>query len=232
MSGDHPAAPAHDLRETVQQAITDLAEVAQWLPGVTPDEAGHAAAILERLSEETAEAAAMIRALPARPPAATGGPHVRRRRRARHRRTARARLRRLARHGTPHDHPVLSGRPHRTAHRQDAHRRPEGSARMTVTSLTAPSPQQPLPSQPASAQQAVDYLGPVHLYEQVAAILRDQISSGQLPPGPTVPSIPKLIQQHKVSHHTARRALEVLEKEQLVRVLPGRGIFVLAKPPG
>jgi hypothetical protein len=61
------AAPADDLPGTVQQAIADLAEVAQWLPGVTHDEVDRAAAALDRLAEEIAEAAAMVRALPAEP---------------------------------------------------------------------------------------------------------------------------------------------------------------------
>jgi hypothetical protein len=61
------AAPADELRGTVQQALADLSEVAQWLPGGTIGEAGLAAVILDRLAEEMAEAAAMVRALPAEP---------------------------------------------------------------------------------------------------------------------------------------------------------------------
>jgi len=62
-----PGTPAGDLRGTVQQAIADLVEVSQWLPGQTPGEATRAAATLDRLSQELAEAAAMTRALPGRP---------------------------------------------------------------------------------------------------------------------------------------------------------------------
>ncbi|HVB41387.1 MAG TPA: hypothetical protein VNF47_01610 [Streptosporangiaceae bacterium] len=64
--------PAGDLRGSVRQAIHDLAEVAQWLPGVTADESGRGARILERLSEELAESAAMVRALSGRPAQAPG----------------------------------------------------------------------------------------------------------------------------------------------------------------
>jgi hypothetical protein len=67
-----PGTPAGDLRGTLQQALSDLAEVRQWLPGVTDEEAERAAGILDRLSEETAEAAAMTRALPGRPPDQAG----------------------------------------------------------------------------------------------------------------------------------------------------------------
>jgi hypothetical protein len=67
MISERPGTPAADLRGTVQQAIADLAEVGQRLPAVTAGDAGRAAATLDRLSEEMAEAAAMARALPAEP---------------------------------------------------------------------------------------------------------------------------------------------------------------------
>ena len=72
MSFPVPGTQADDLRGTLQQALSDLVEVKQWLPGVTADEAGRAAGILDRISEEIAEAAAMIRALPGRPPDQAG----------------------------------------------------------------------------------------------------------------------------------------------------------------
>jgi hypothetical protein len=55
------------LAETVWAASVDLAEIARKLPG-----AGAAARVLDRLSEELAEAAAMVRALPGRPAGASG----------------------------------------------------------------------------------------------------------------------------------------------------------------
>ena len=58
--------PADDLLETVHQAVTDLAEVCQRLP-VDPAKAERVAKIMDRLGEECAEAAAMLRALPGRP---------------------------------------------------------------------------------------------------------------------------------------------------------------------
>lgn len=91
---------------------------------------------------------------------------------------------------------------------------------MTISPLAAP------------AQATVDYLGEMHLYRQLAKILRDQICSGELPLGRSVPSIPQLAEQHKIAHRTARQALALLEEEHLVRVLPGRGTYVLARQPG
>jgi GntR family transcriptional regulator len=104
---------------------------------------------------------------------------------------------------------------------------------MAISHLTAPAPQQPPPCRPASRQQAtLDPLGPVYLYQQLAAILRDQIRSGELPPGSPVPPLPKLTKQYKIANRTARQALAVLEDEHLVRVIPGRGTYVLAQSPG
>ncbi|HUZ24514.1 MAG TPA: hypothetical protein VMV07_12210 [Streptosporangiaceae bacterium] len=72
MTFEVPGTPAHDLQGTLQQSLNDLVEVKQWLPGVNVHEAERAADILDRLSEEMAEAAAMTRALPGRPPDQTG----------------------------------------------------------------------------------------------------------------------------------------------------------------
>jgi hypothetical protein len=58
--------PANDLPESVRQTVTDLMEVCQRLP-MDSAEAEPVAKIMDRLSEECAEAAAMLRALPDRP---------------------------------------------------------------------------------------------------------------------------------------------------------------------
>jgi hypothetical protein len=69
---DHPVqppstpAPADDLLEHARQLVTDLVEICQRLP-VDSAEAGPVAKIMDRLAEECAEAAAMLRALPERP---------------------------------------------------------------------------------------------------------------------------------------------------------------------
>jgi hypothetical protein len=66
MPSSSNATPADDLLEQVRTAVTDLAEVCQRLP-VDPAEAERVAKIMDRLGEECAEAAAMLRALPGRP---------------------------------------------------------------------------------------------------------------------------------------------------------------------
>jgi len=64
--------PAADLRGSLQDTLSDPVEVMQWAPGLTLADTERAARILERLAEECAEAAAMTRALPGRPPGAPG----------------------------------------------------------------------------------------------------------------------------------------------------------------
>ena len=65
------SAPADDLLEQVRQLVTDLVEVCQRLP-VDSTEAEPVAKIMDRLAEECAEAAAMLRSLPGRPAEAAG----------------------------------------------------------------------------------------------------------------------------------------------------------------
>jgi GntR family transcriptional regulator len=72
----------------------------------------------------------------------------------------------------------------------------------------------------------VDHRDPTPLYQQLAAILREQIKSGTLGPGAPIPSETDLQQVHEVSRVTARRAVGVLRDEGLVVTLPQRGSFV------
>ncbi len=76
----------------------------------------------------------------------------------------------------------------------------------------------------------IDPDGPVPVYRQLAAILRDQITSGQLEPGRPVPSEKQLGQEYGVARGTARKAIAVLrDDEHLVVTVTGRGSYVV--PP-
>lgn len=69
--------PAHaevTLVETIRSVLGDLTELE--LPGDTDTQRQGSAVILDRLAEELAEAAAMLRALPGRPTAMTGHCHA------------------------------------------------------------------------------------------------------------------------------------------------------------
>ncbi len=72
LSASTPAGPPEvTLIETVRAALADLADLAGQLPG-DPDHAR----VLDRLAEELAEAAAMLRALPGRAAPMTGHSHA------------------------------------------------------------------------------------------------------------------------------------------------------------
>ncbi len=70
----------------------------------------------------------------------------------------------------------------------------------------------------------VDQRDPTPLYLQLAAILRAQISSGEITD--KLPSESYLQQQHGVSRGTVRRAIEILTSEGMVYTIGARGTFV------
>lgn len=63
-------------------------------------------------------------------------------------------------------------------------------------------------------------------YRQLAAILRDMITSGELAPGATVPPIKRLRAEYGVAETTARKAVALLRDEGLVETVTGWGTFV------
>lgn len=64
------------------------------------------------------------------------------------------------------------------------------------------------------------------VYQQLADLLRAEITSGRLGPGDRLPSSTRLEQQHGVSRETIRRALAVLRAEGLVVTEPSYGTRV------
>jgi DNA-binding GntR family transcriptional regulator len=72
----------------------------------------------------------------------------------------------------------------------------------------------------------IDREGKTPVYQQIAAILRDRITTGQILPGRPVPSEPQLAGEFGVSRLTARKAVRVLADEGLVEVVTGRGAYV------
>lgn len=75
----------------------------------------------------------------------------------------------------------------------------------------------------------IDPLGETPVYLQLAAILRDRIGSGELQPGRPIPSLVALVQQYGVARGTAAKAVGVLVGEGLVRIVPGKGAFVIRR---
>ncbi|MDG4828391.1 winged helix-turn-helix domain-containing protein [Solwaraspora sp. WMMD1047] len=72
----------------------------------------------------------------------------------------------------------------------------------------------------------IDADGPVPLYEQVAAILRQRIAAGELPPDRPIPSVARLQQEHGIARGTALHAVRVLVEEGLAYVVQGKGTYV------
>jgi DNA-binding GntR family transcriptional regulator len=72
----------------------------------------------------------------------------------------------------------------------------------------------------------IDHDADVPVYQQLAAILREQIKSGELAAGRVIPSIKTLAGEHGVARGTAEKAVQVLRDEGLVHTVIGRGVFV------
>jgi GntR family transcriptional regulator len=75
----------------------------------------------------------------------------------------------------------------------------------------------------------VDRRSGVPAFRQVAADLREKITSGRLVPGERLPSERDLVENYGVSRPTVRDAVNVLRSEGLVTSEHGRGVFV--RPP-
>jgi len=74
---------------------------------------------------------------------------------------------------------------------------------------------------------SLDHLSGTPVYLQLAAILRDGIKRGDPAPDRPLPSYMTLMQQYEVARGTAAKAVQVLVDEGLVRIVPGRGAYVI-----
>src|SRR5215212_2843083 len=66
------------------------------------------------------------------------------------------------------------------------------------------------------------------LYHQILLGLTEQIESGEIGVGDRLPSEADLVSDFRVSRTTARRALDELRRQGLVRREPGRGTFLVS----
>jgi GntR family transcriptional regulator len=67
-------------------------------------------------------------------------------------------------------------------------------------------------------------------YKQIAGWLRARIEAGEFPPDVPLPSEKTLVDLFGVARDTARRAVQALRDEGLVRTVPQRGTYVIDKP--
>ena len=70
----------------------------------------------------------------------------------------------------------------------------------------------------------IDPDSPEHPYVQLAGMLRERITSGDI--GPRIPSIMDLAAEAGVSAATVKRALKILRDAGLIVTVRGRGTFV------
>jgi GntR family transcriptional regulator len=70
----------------------------------------------------------------------------------------------------------------------------------------------------------------VPVYAQLAGILRDMITSGQVRPHERLPSISYLVQTYGVADQTVKKAMQVLRDEGLVQTVTGKGVYVVERP--
>ncbi|MGP3924754.1 GntR family transcriptional regulator [Streptomyces sp. 8N616] len=61
---------------------------------------------------------------------------------------------------------------------------------------------------------------------QVAAILRDEITSGSIAPGQRLDSVRALAERFNIASQTVTNALKILIDEGLIRSVPNRGYYV------
>ena len=67
-------------------------------------------------------------------------------------------------------------------------------------------------------------------YQQIVEVIRDRITSGQLPPGSRVPSTRQIVAEWGVAMATASKVLATLRHEGLVQARPGFGTVVGPTP--
>jgi DNA-binding GntR family transcriptional regulator len=68
------------------------------------------------------------------------------------------------------------------------------------------------------------------LYLQLADILREEILSGELPPGASLPSEKTIAQRHGLGLPAVRQAINVLRTESLIATERGRPSYVRVRP--
>ncbi len=72
----------------------------------------------------------------------------------------------------------------------------------------------------------IDSDADVPVYQQLAAILRRKIDSGEIPPRRAIPSKRTLTEEYSVSPGTVERAVQALRAEGYLKTVMGRGLYV------
>jgi len=75
----------------------------------------------------------------------------------------------------------------------------------------------------------IDLEGPDPLYVQLAAVLRERITTGVYAPNRSIASVAELQEEFGLARGTILKAIDVLRAEGLVRSVVGRGTFVVGQ---
>jgi GntR family transcriptional regulator len=73
----------------------------------------------------------------------------------------------------------------------------------------------------------INHTGPVPVWRQLAAILKQRIDDGTYPPDTAIPSLVKLTAEFGVAEVTVRKAVDALKREGLLAGTPGKGTYVV-----
>lgn len=77
----------------------------------------------------------------------------------------------------------------------------------------------------------LDFLSSVPIYEQLMRKIKENIMKGYLKPGDTLPSVRKMARDLNVTPNTVQKAYRMLEQEQVIVTVRGKGAFVANKKP-
>jgi GntR family transcriptional regulator len=76
-----------------------------------------------------------------------------------------------------------------------------------------------------SDELVIDVRSPVPSYQQLAAQLRERITTGAIGPDEPLPSISRIQQETGLAVTTIRRAIALLAAEGMAYTVPGRGTY-------
>jgi GntR family transcriptional regulator len=72
----------------------------------------------------------------------------------------------------------------------------------------------------------------VPIYLQIEAQIKQVVASGAMGPGDSVPSIRKTAAELRVNPNTVARAYQNLERDGVIRTVPGGGTYIADNVPG
>lgn len=82
------------------------------------------------------------------------------------------------------------------------------------------------PAGAGTIRRVINFDGPVPIWRQIEAVLRERIADGTYPPGHAIPSLVKLTAEFGVAEVTVRKAVDKLKRDGVLSGTSGRGTYV------